>query len=431
MRNFPIGGDLLVAGESDAWAEYARALDEARVPWNNKPYFRRWVEMWLLTSPTRRAGREAQDFARRLEEEGKPEWQCRQALQALTLWLRLHPSEDQGTPQPDETDAPLAWSAVFQRMEANLVAKRYSPRTVKTYLDWGRRLAQRHLSTPVDSAEASRMVQSYLDSLALADNLAPATISQARNAFAWLVRKELGFELTLAAKGASHHSKRLPTILAPASVKSILGRCAAPWDLFFGLQYGCGLRLAELLDLRVQEIDLARNVLMVRSGKGDKDRLLPIPHSLRQRLEAHLAERRRLWSDDLKQGWAKVDLPYSLAKRSIPSETSWEWQHVFGAARPLRYPHTGELRRWRPMETVVRDRLRLAAREAGVPGRIHPHLLRHCYATHLVELGVPLSEIQDLMGHARLETTMIYLHVRSPVETRVSPLDRIDSHKAT
>jgi len=427
MHNFPIGDEV----EVGRWERFAEALGMAQVLPHQQPYFRRWVEVWLRTSPTCLAGREARDFAKSLELEGKPDWQCRQAFQALTLWLQLFPLGNMKTPEPVETEAPPDWKAVFQRMEANLVAKRYSPRTVKTYLDWGRRLAQRHVSTPLDSAEASNMVQSYLDSLALVDNLAPATISQARNAFAWLVRKELGFEMTLAAKGASHHSKRLPTILAPASVKSILERCTAPWDLFFGLQYGCGLRLAELLDLRVQEIDLPRNVLMVRSGKGDKDRVLPIPHSLRQRLEAHLVERRRLWIDDLKQGWAKVDLPYSMAKRSVSAETSWEWQHVFGAARPLRYPLTEELRRWRPLETVVRDRLRQAGREAGVQGRIHPHLLRHCYATHLLELGVPLAEIQELMGHARLETTMIYLHVRSPIETRISPLDRLEANRST
>lgn len=424
MHNFPIGDGV----EVGRWERFEEALGMAQVLPHQMPHFRRWVEVWLRTDATSRVGREAHDFAKSLELEGKPDWQCRQAFQALTLWLQLNPPE---TVEAVEADAPPSWKAVFLRMEANLVAKRYSPRTVKTYLDWGRRLAQRHVSTPLDSAEASSMVQSYLDSLALVDNLAPATISQARNAIAWLVRKELGFELTLAAKGASHHSKRLPSILAPASVKSILEHCAAPWDLFFGLQYGCGFRLAELLDLRVQEIDLQRHVLMIRSGKGDKDRVLPIPHSLRQRLETHLVERRLQWLEDLKQGWTKVDLPYSLAKRSATAETSWEWQHVFGAPHPLRYPHTAELRRWRPLEAVVRERLKMAAREAGVPGRVHPHLLRHCYATHLLELGVPLAEIQELMGHARLETTMIYLHVRSPIETRISPLDRLEAQKDT
>jgi site-specific recombinase XerC len=185
--------------------------------------------------------------------------------------------------------------------------------------------------------------------------------------------------------------------------------------------------LMELLDLRVQDLDLHRWMLLVRHGKGDKDRVLPIPNSLHGKVAQHLEKRHLIWEDDIKVGHARVDLPMGLSKKFAHADTSWEWQHCFGSFRPLRHPETGELRRWRPMETVVRDALRLAAEKAGVTGRVHPHLLRHCYATHLLESGMPLKQIQELMGHARLETTMVYLHVRSNLPMVHSPLDWIES----
>lgn len=424
MRNSPIDGWPLVGPTSGMWVRFEVALDQAKIQAHHRPHFRRWVEEWLQSTTTSRAGLEAADFAKQLEVEGKPDWQCRQAFHAVRMWLSLEPPPND-LPPPEAEVEPSGWHAVLRRMEDNLTAKRYSPRTVKVYLDWAKRLARDHENPPTDSKEASSLVQGFLEHLALVDNLSPASIDQARNALAWLVRKELGFELELLAKGGSHHSKRLPTVIAPHGVKSILDCSPDPWDLFFGLQYGCGFRLGELLEMRVQDIEIERGVIVVRSGKGDKDRVLPLPRALRERLEKHLAKRRLLWVEDLARGWAKVDLPYALAKKWPGTETSWEWQHVFGATRPLRYPGSLELRRWHPMETVVRDALRKAAADAGIAGRIHPHLLRHCYATHLVEMGVPLSEIKELMGHARLETTMIYLHVRSPMEMRMSPLDRL------
>lgn len=318
-----------------------------------------------------------------------------------------------------------SWNDIFQKMERNLSTRKYSPRTIQAYLDWGRKFAFRHREIPKDGEEASNAVQGYLEYLALSRNLSRASIDQARNALAWLVKKEFGFEMVLGEKGDAHHGRRLPSILAPQTVKEILDMAPEPWDLFFGLQYGCGMRLAELLELRVQDIDLRRGTVVVRSGKGDKDRLIPFPKSLQARLERHLQERQKLWLEDKARGLARVDLPGSLAAKYPHADTSWAWQHMFGSARPLRHPETGELRRWHPMESLVRDALRNAATAAGVTGRVHPHLLRHCYATHLLESGVPLPEIRELMGHARLETTMIYLHVRSPVASRFSPLDRL------
>jgi len=416
----------LVAFTEGDLSRFDEALERCGISGHRKPHFTRWLELWLAKCQTESRECEPEEFVRGLEREGKPDWQCRQAFQAIRLWQNLTASERNTQIEPPQRRATPNWPTIADRMERNLCSKQYSPRSVKSYMEWVRRLAMFERTPPTDSVTASRTVQAFLEHLALAKNLSPSSIAQARNALAWLVRKEMGFDLTLESKGEAHHSRRLPTVLAPKTVKAILENCPEPWDLFFGMQYGCGLRLGELLDLRIHDLDLTRRILTVRSGKGDKDRQLPLPNSLQARLERHLSERKLLWEQDLTRGWARVDLPHALSRRQPDADTTWEWQHVFGAQRPLRHPQSQELRRWRPMETVVRDALRAAANNAGVVGRIHPHLLRHCYATHLMESGTTLSEVQELMGHARLETTMIYLHVRSPTESRRSPLDRLD-----
>jgi site-specific recombinase XerD len=349
-----------------------------------------------------------------LEAEGREEWQCRQAFQAVKVLREML------APPPV---AARSWSEVLVEFEIRLRERHYSPRTVESYLDWGRRFVRHAGGGPGEAEEVSGQVQAFLRHLVHELNLAPASLSIARNALAWLVKRVLGQELVLPDKGAAHRGRKIPQVLSRVAVQRLLGNCPDPWDLFFGLQYGCGLRLDELLELRVGDLDRERNILRVRGGKGDKDRQLPLPRSLGTRLDAHLSSRRELWQSDLPRGLARVDLPGALARKLRDADTSWEWQHVFGASRPLRHPESGEMRRWRPLEPRVRTALGEAAAAAGIDGRVHPHLLRHCYATHLLESGVPLREIQDLLGHARLETTMVYLHVRIDTASHTSPLD--------
>jgi len=393
-------------------------MAQASVPVHHRGYYLRWVERWqqsgIVGSPTIEA---AQAFSGHLEREGVPEWQCRQAFQAVRLWCSI---------QVVSTSSGKEWKDLLKEFELKLEAQHYSPRTVASYVDWARRLSECNPNVPATGEEASQQVQALLNSLVHERNLAPASLSLARNALAWLVKRVMGFELELGDKGNAHHGRRLPTVLSAETVRKLLDACKEPWDLFFSLQYGCGLRLGELLELRVRDVDRERGVLAVRSGKGDKDRQLPLPASLHERIDQHLAKRQLQWKQDLEKGCARVDLPHALGRKLAGSDTAWEWQHVFGSTRPLRH-ESGEMRRWRPLEAVVRAALKEAATAAGFTGRVHPHLLRHCYATHLLEAGVQLREIQDLLGHSRIETTMIYLHVRSPGPASRSPLDLLQT----
>jgi len=402
------------------WNEYRVRLRSHGVAERMLGFFVGWVKQWQRLALDNLPGKSpARVYASFLERQGYEVWRCRQAYQAVREWLAM---EERRTEQ-----AALAkfqsWDQALAEMENRLKAQQYSPRTLETYLEWGRRLVRSCPELPTDDETASEVAQRFLRTLTLEKNLSESSISQARNALSWLIRRVLGHNLVLEEKGDAHRGRRLPKVIAPDIVRRLLEGCVYPWDVFFSLQYGCGLRLMEILDLRVQEIDLVRSLVTVRHGKGDKDRVVPLPQSLRSRMEEHLARRHKVWVEDCEKGWARVDLPHALGRKFQNAETSWEWQHVFGANRPQHHPETKELRRWHPMETTVREALRNAARQAGVEGRVHPHLLRHCYATHLLENGIPLKQIQELMGHARLETTMIYMHVRAPVDSMRSPLD--------
>jgi integron integrase len=421
MIPFADGSGMAESDEDSLrWNEYRDWLRSHGVAERLLRYFVAWVEMWQSLALEELPGRDpARTFAAWLEGRGYESWRCRQAYQALHEWLTLDRQRMVHEPVVHYT----GWDQALVEMENRLRAQHYSPRTLDSYLEWGRRLARSCPEFPRDDAAASEATQRFLRSLTLEKNLSDSSISQARNALAWLIRRVLGYDLVLEEKGDAHRGRRLPKIIAPEAVRRLLEGCVYPWDVFFSLQYGCGLRLMEILDLRVQEVDLVRNLVTVRHGKGDKDRAVPLPRSLRARMEAHLVRRRKVWEEDCRQGWAHVDLPHAMGRKFQQADASWEWQHVFGANRPQHHPETKELRRWHPLETTVREALRNAARQAGVEGRVHPHLLRHCYATHLLENGIPLKQIQELMGHARLETTMIYMHVRTPVDSMRSPLD--------
>ena len=189
-------GALVAITESD-WDRFREALVQGGVANHRQAHFRRWVEKWLAI-PSDQFGRSsAEEFAQALQREGTEDWQCRQAFQAVNLWQRVRSS-----PAPEQSasgtpDQPLNWPSILERMERNLRSKQYSPRSVKTYVEWARRLAAYCPAPPTDSVEASRAVQGFLDHLALVQNLSPASIALARNAVAWLVRKELGLEMTL------------------------------------------------------------------------------------------------------------------------------------------------------------------------------------------------------------------------------------------
>ncbi len=306
------------------------------------------------------------------------------------------------------------------------VARRgYSPSTADTYVYWIRRFVVFHEKRhPLELGAAD--VSAFLAHLA-DEEVSGATLNQAMSAILFLYREVLLREVPeIEALGRAKEKRPLPVVLSPAEVGALLDRLAGRARLQVSLLYGSGLRLDECLTLRVQDVDLERGKLHVRSGKGGKDRLTLLPEDARAPLAAQLAAVARLHEADLAAGAGWVALPDAFSRKSPQAGRSWPWQWIFPAARTYWHEATGQRRRHHVHETTLQREVKVAALEAGLPKRVTPHVLRHCFATHLLESGTDIRTIQKLLGHSKLETTMIYTHVRLDGPTSVrSPLDAL------
>jgi integron integrase len=224
--------------------------------------------------------------------------------------------------------------------------------------------------------------------------------------------------------------KRLPVVLAPEEVAAVLERVAGAdgvFRLMARLLYGCGLRLLECCQLRVKDVQLERGQIIVRAGKGNKDRVVMLPRSLRGELERQLEWRRQLHERDLARGVARVELPDALERKYPRAAQELGWQFVFASRQLSHCPRTGRLGRHHVYPASVQRAVAQAGRAAGLRHPLHCHTFRHSFATHLVERGVDIRSVQQLLGHESLETTMIYTHVaRQGVAGVRSPLDLLD-----
>jgi integron integrase len=272
-------------------------------------------------------------------------------------------------------------------------------------------------------------VEAFLTSLAVARNVAAATQNQALAALLFLYREVLGEELpwlddvTRAKKPA-----RLPTVLTREEMAALLGRIGdGEMQLIVRLLYGSGMRLLECLRLRVKDVELSRHEIVVRDGKGGKDRVTMVPVQLASALQAQVAHCRALHEADLAAGRGEVWLPDALAVKYPRAARTFGWQYVFPAAGLSVDPRSGAVRRHHVDEKRVQRTVRAAAARAGIVKPVSPHTLRHSFATHLLESGYDIRTVQELLGHADVSTTMIYTHVLNRGGRGVvSPIDRLN-----
>ena len=269
-------------------------------------------------------------------------------------------------------------------------------------------------------------VEAFLTHLAVEGGVAASTQNQAKSALLFLYKEVLGVELPwLDGVASAKAPKRLPVVLTRDEVRAALDRTEGTPGLMLRLIYGTGVRVMECLRLRVKDLDFARREIVVREGKGFKDRVTMLPESLVAPLREHLVRVRALHERDLREGGGEVYLPYALARKYPAAGREWAWQYVFPSARLSVDPRSGAVRRHHADEKSVQRALRQAVRDAGIHKPASPHTLRHSFATHLLEGGQDIRTVQELLGHKDVSTTMIYTHVLNRGARGVmSPLDR-------
>jgi integron integrase len=310
------------------------------------------------------------------------------------------------------------------RLREELRVRHYSPRTAEAYEFWVLRFIRYHgMRHPSElGAEA---VSRFLTHLANEAHVAASTQNQALAALLFLYAHVLGRPIEQEAKFVrAKRPGRLPVVLTPSEVERVLGRLDGMKRLMAELLYGSGLRLSECVALRVKDVCFERWELVVRGGKGDKDRVTMLARAVGPRLVEHLGKVRLLHERDLAAGAGWVELPSALGGKYPNAGREWAWQWVFPAARPYRDRSTGEVRRHHLHETALQRAVRTAVLEARLNQPASSHSLRHSFATRLLEMGYDIRTIQELLGHRSVATTMIYTHVlnRGGFGVR-SPLD--------
>ncbi len=302
--------------------------------------------------------------------------------------------------------------------------KHYSYSTEKSYVHWAKRYILFHNKRhPAEMGAAE--IEAFLTHLAKDEKVSSSTQNQALNALLFLYRNVLQMDLpvplhALRAKRSAH----LPTVLSKDEVMRVLAAIQGRHQMMAQLLYGCGLRLMECLRLRVKDIDFERSQIVVRNGKGEKDRMTMLPVSLVEPLKAQIAFVQMQHTRDLANGFGSVELPFALARKYPNADKELGWQYLFPSDRLSTDPRSGVIRRHHLDPSGLQRAVKSAAKLAGINKPVSPHTFRHCFATHLLEAGYDIRIVQALLGHKDVRTTMVYTHVlqRGGLAVR-SPLD--------
>jgi integron integrase len=314
---------------------------------------------------------------------------------------------------------------LLDQVRTILRTKHYAYRTEQSYLYWIKRFIFFHNKQHPQTLNSPE-IEAFLTHLALEQHVSPSTQNQALAALLFLYQQVLHLDL----KGPidavrARTSQRLPTVLTKAEVSQLLTFLVEPYLLMTNLLYGCGLRVMECLRLRVKDVDLAQHQLLVRCGKGNKDRVTMLPQRLDPALRRQLRYAYSLHQTDLAQGYGRVELPYALARKYPQADQEWGWQYIFPSYKLSENPRTHQVGRHHWHEDSLQRAVKQAAWAARIPKPVSCHVMRHSFATHLLEAGYDIRTIQELLGHKSIKTTMIYTHVlnrgglavRSPLDT--------------
>jgi len=314
---------------------------------------------------------------------------------------------------------------LLDQVRGKIRVKHYSIRTETQYLQWIKRFILFHGKRHPQDMDAVE-VEAFLTHLAVDGTVSASTQNQALSALLFLYREVLGIDLPwMDTMVRAKQPQRLPVVLTRAEVALVLERMDGTYSLMARLLYGTGMRLMECVRLRVKDVDFAQREILIRDGKGAKDRVTMLPDTLIEPLQAHLAKRRLLYEDDLSKSMTEVFLPDALARKYPNAATDWVWQYIFPSGSYSVDPRSGRERRHHIDEKLLQRAMKRAVVASRINKLATPHTLRHSFATHLLEGGYDIRTVQELLGHSDVSTTMIYTHVLNKGGRGVvSPLDR-------
>jgi integron integrase len=337
-------------------------------------------------------------------------------------------SQNQSSSEPTQNQSQSAPKQpnLLEQMQSVIRMKHYSIRTEEAYVHWVKRFVLFH-GKKHPKYMGQKEVQEFLSHLAVQEKVAASTQNQALNAIVFLYREVLQQELGwMEDIEWAKRKQRLPVVLTKEEAQAVLRQLEGTKWLMVSLLYGAGLRLMECLRLRAKDVDFGYNQIVVRDGKGNKDRITMLPLSVKEPLKRHLERVKSLHERDLAEGFGRVYLPNALAKKYPNADREWGWQYVFPASARSVDPRSGVGRRHHVFETVLQKAVKEAVRKAGICKPASPHTFRHSFATHLLEAGYDIRTVQELLGHKNVSTTMIYTHVLNKGGKGVrSPLDGV------
>jgi integron integrase len=396
-----------------------------------------WASKFLAFSNRKKQqdiGITVTEFLNSLETTGNiADWQVRQAEEAVRLYLDhfkgaevLSTTQGEAGPKYSLADS----RKLLAEMKRLIRLKHFSYNTERAYLDWAERFfAYLHDTAKSDPAAdlTPEAVQNFLSHLAINKRVSSSTQNQALCSLVFLFRNVLGRDLgDVSGLVWAKRGKKLPVVLWVEEVKALFQQLSGTSLLIAQLLYGSGLRIKELCRLRVLDVDFEGNLIVVRSGKGDKDRSTILSEAVKGPLRLHLPKVKALHDKDLSAGHGEVYLPSSLARKYPNAAKEWKWQYVFPSANLSVDPRSSKVRRHHISDKGIQDAIGKAVKKAGILKHATVHTLRHSFATHLLQSGVNIREIQELLGHKNVETTMIYTHVlRNMSNAPKSPLDSL------
>lgn len=402
------------------------------------PFYARWVSKFITfsnNSPCDDFTENRRLFLEQLADSaGAADWQTNQAETALKLYFELFDTNaaklnsDPLLPQISDRSEP---SSVINEMGKAIRLKHYSYKTERTYINWAKGFYEYTAGVKKKNISktglSSEDVRDYLSYLAVKKKVSSSSQNQAFNALLFLFRDVLMIGLeNIAGAVRAKRGPKLPVVLTENEVREIFDHVEGRDKLILQLLYGTGMRIAELTCLRVKDIDFESGMIFIRSGKGDKDRSTVLPEYLKKELQAHIKTVKKVHEKDLAAGYGEAQMPDALARKYPKAAKEFGWQYAFPSAKLSPDRLDGKIRRYYMSPKTIQDAMSEAVKKAGIAKHATVHTLRHSFATHLLLGGVNIREVQELLGHNHVETTMIYTHViRDISNAPKSPLDKL------